>query len=88
MTLNEFIKDRYCIAMIRLVVDGKANDYSNYRIDKDKLYLFDNDHRLLYTLWLSDDIDLVDETDAIVGVKYGSNKTKEIGISLFLGGSI
>ena len=83
---NQFLewikdKDRFDgVSMIRLVIDGQANDYSKWKLSGQNIFFFDNNGKLDMALWTTDKIKIINDTSIVIN--------DNIGLEIFYGGAI
>lgn len=86
ITLGQYYKDKSYfdgVSMIRLVYNGGYWDYTHWKSSGQNLFFFDEDMKASHILWITDPLQIVDDTHAI----YAPGDY-DIGLELFYGGAI
>lgn len=79
----QWIKDKNKfngVTMVRLVIDGKAYDYTRWKFSGQNIFFLDHDGVPSLALWTTDKIKIIDDNTIVVNDK--------IGLELFYGGAI
>ena len=87
MRLSEFIIDKNDfseVAIIRLIYDGKSNDYSRWRVNGTYIFFYDDTMKVSHMLWTTDSIKVIDDNRIIIN----HDNKHDIALELFYGGAI
>jgi hypothetical protein len=73
------------VTMIRLVLNGKAHDYTRWKFSGMNIFFYDQNGKVETILWTSEKVKVIDDNTIVINEDHGSCA---IGLELFYGGAI